>query len=136
MPVISIYSTDDGTQSHLTGLLDGLARDGPESIRTETFSDFAAFLDSGRSNPRRILMLAQTGARSVELVSTAVEECPDNPVVWLSDLDFGLFSYRLEVAHFSFLPGTAESLRTALRNCSHRSRLLRSWSPGRKLEPT
>lgn len=117
MPVISIYSTDSGIRQQLSEQFAALAREGPEMIRSVTYSSFSAFLSSGRENPRRILLLAQTGASSVELISTAVEECPHNQVVWLSDLDFGLFSYRLEVAYFGFLPSSREALSTALRNC-------------------
>lgn len=120
MSVVSIYTTDPAICTRLTELFIALARDGPEPIRTESFTDFSAFLDSAKQNPRRILLLAAPGTRSVELASTAAEECPDNPMVWLSDLDFGLFSFRLDVAHFGFLPGTAEGLRTAMRNCRRR----------------
>ena len=122
MSVISIYTTNPAILCRLTALLEELGRRGPEPIRAEGFSDFAAFLDSGRRNPRRILMLAQEGTRGVELMATAVEECPDSPTVWLSDLDFALFSYRLAVDHFVLLPGTEESLRAALRSCGKRRR--------------
>ena len=129
MSVISIYSTDAGTRNRLSELLASLARDGPELIRTELFKDFGRFLDSGRKDPRRILLLAQLGTKSVELASTLVEECPVNPVVWLSDLDFALFSYRLEVDHFGFLPGTKETLRTALKNCKSNRRPTQPSAP-------
>lgn len=122
MPLISLYSRNSKIQAELSALLAVLDRDWPEPISTQAFSDFSAFLDSGRSNPRRILMLAQEGATSVELASAAVEECPESPVVWLSDLDFALFSYRLEVAHFGLLPVTKDGLRSALRNCDDQRR--------------
>ena len=62
MPVVSIYTTDPQIWSRLAGMLAALGESAPEPIRTEAFSDFAAFLDSGKRNPRRILMLAQEGA--------------------------------------------------------------------------
>ena len=117
MPVVSIYTTDPQIWSRLAGMLAALGESAPDPIHTEAFSDFAAFLDSGKRNPRRILMLAQEGAGSVELAAAAVEECPENPLIWLSDLDFALYSYRLEVTHFALLPGTEEMLRSALRSC-------------------
>ena len=129
MPLISIYSTDAGIRGQLAEQLSALEREETDPLRTEEFASFSGFLDSGRRNPCRILLLAQTGTDSVELVATTVEECPANPVVWLSDLDFGLFSYRLEVAHFGLLPGTKETLRTALHNCRRKSRRLAARHP-------
>lgn len=120
MSVISLYTTNPQIQASLTDLLDQLGQEGPEPVRTEGFTSFSAFLDSGRRNPRRILMLAQEGTKGVELAAAAAEECPESPLVWLSDLDFALFSYRLEVDHFALLPGTEESLRAALQSCRRR----------------
>ena len=125
MSVISLYTTNPKIQASLTDLLDQLDQEGPEPVRTEGFTSFSAFLDSGRRNPRRILLLAQEGTKGVELAAAAAEECPESPLVWFSDLDFALFSYRLEVDHFALLPGTAENLRAALRSCSRRPRSLR-----------
>ena len=123
MSVISLYTTNPKIQASLTDLLDQLDQEGPEPVRTEGFTSFSAFLDSGRRNPRRILLLAQEGTKGVELAAAAAEECPESPLVWFSDLDFALFSYRLEVDHFALLPGTEESLRAALQSCRrHRPR--------------
>lgn len=129
MSVISLYTTNPKLRSDLMELLSRLDREGPEPVCAEGFSNFSAFLDSGRQNPCRILMLAQEGAKGVELAAAAVEECPESPVVWFSDLDFALFSYRLEVAHFAMLPGTPEALRTALNNCRHKRQGSRAGPP-------
>ena len=133
MSAVSIYTTDPAIRTRLTELFLALARDGPEPIRVESFTEFSAFLDSARHNPRRILLLATPGPGSVELATTTAEEYPENPMVWLSDLDFGLFSFRLGVAHFGFLPGTEESLRIAMRNCRHR-RGMTGASPSKFVE--
>lgn len=117
MSVISLYTTNPEVEETLMAALVRLNQLEPEPVLAETFSSFSAFLESGKRNPRRILMLAQKGASSVELAAAAAEECPKNPLIWLSDLDFALFSYRLEVDHFALLPGTEEILRTALSNC-------------------
>lgn len=126
MSVISLYTTNPHIRESLMVILSRLDQAGPEPVRTEDFVNFAAFLDSGKQNPRRILMLAQEGPKGVELAATAVEECPESPVVWLSDLDFALFSYRLEVDHFAMLPGTEENLRAALRSCSRKHKKSRA----------
>ena len=117
MSVISLYTTNPEVEEALIEVLNRLNQEGPEPVLTEKFSNFSDFLESGKSSPRRILMLAQKGAGSVELAAAAAEECPQNPLIWLSDLDFALFSYRLEVDHFGLLPVTEETLRVALNNC-------------------
>lgn len=120
MPSIAIYSTDPDVQIQLTQIFERLSRDGSEPLRTRLYSSFGDFLSNGKQDPRCMLVLAQSGTESVELASTTVEECPGNPVIWLSDYDFALFSYRLEVAYFGFLPATEKGMRTALHNCKRR----------------
>ena len=132
MSVISLYTTNPKIQASLTDLLDQLDQEGPEPVRTEGFTSFSAFLDSGRRNPRRILLLAQEGTKGVELAAAAAEECLESPLVWFSDLDFALFSYRLEVDHFALLPGTAENLRAALRSCGRRHKARAAPLPAEK----
>lgn len=122
MSVISLYATNPKVRNDLLAVLVRLNQQDLAPIQAEHFTSFPQFLKSGRENPRRILLLAQEGSRSVELAATIVEECPHNPLIWLSDLDFALFSYRLEVEHFGLLPGTEESLRVALHNCKHKQR--------------
>ncbi len=122
MSVISLYATNPKVRNDLLAVLVRLNQQDAAPIQTEHFTSFPQFLKSGRENPRRILLLAQEGSRSVELAATIVEECPQNPLIWLSDLDFALFSYRLEVEHFGLLPGTEESLRVALHNCKNKRR--------------
>ena len=123
MSRIAIFSSDQQIRRRLEGQLTELSREWPEPLGVKTYSRFAEFLDSGKKNPRRIMLLAQEGAASVDLAAAVAEECPENPLVWLSDLDFALFSYRLEADYFGLLPGTTDSLRAALRNCGHRKRI-------------
>lgn len=138
MSVISLYSTNPEVMKTLLEVLNHLDQEGPEPVRTELFESFSDFLDSGRRNPRRILILAQQGTGSVELAAATVEECPLSPMIWLSDLDFALFSYRLEVDHFALLPGTEETMRVALMNCRKRhlkTPVLSALSPKREAKP-
>lgn len=123
VPVVSVYSTDPEIRCSLKRQLEELEQEDSGQVRAECFSNFSEFLESGRQNCRRILMLAEKGTAGVELAAAAAEECPESPVVWLSDLDFALFSYRLEVDYFGFLPPSAETLGNALRNCRQRCAL-------------
>lgn len=120
MSLISIYAPNPQIENRLLELLSTMSEEWTEPICATGFSDFAGFLESGRHNPRRILILAQEGTTSVELAATTVEECPDSPVVWLSDLDFALYSYHLEVAYFGLLPVTKEMMYMVLRSCGRK----------------
>lgn len=120
MSLISIYAPNPQIENRLLELLSVMREEWAEPICATGFSDFSGFLESGRHNPRRILILAQEGTTSVELVATAVEECPSSPVVWLSDLDFALYSYHLEVAYFGLLPVTKEMMHMVLRSCGRK----------------
>ena len=120
MSAISIYSTNKQIRQHVAGLLAKLAPEQVWPLRADYFSSFPEFLESGRSHPRRILFLAEEGPGSVELAASIREVCPDHRFIWFSDLDFGLFSYRLETDYFGFLPVREEKLRRALQNCKNR----------------
>lgn len=121
MSVISIYSTNALIREHVAGLIAELAPELPGPLQTDCFSSFPEFLESGRIHPRRILLLAEEGPNSVELAASIREVCPEHRFLWFSDLDFGLFSYRLEADYFGFLPVREEKLRKALQGCENRS---------------
>jgi len=120
MPVISIFSGNPAIQRQAAGLIQDLARGQPDALRADCYDTFYDFLISAERNPRRILLLAQEGPRGVELAAETRERFPNHPFVWFSDLDFALFSYRLEADYFNFLPLTGDKLRKALRNCTPR----------------
>jgi len=118
MPVISIFSGNPAIRRQAEGLIRELARGQPSTLRADCYNTFDRFLDSAKRNPRRILLLVHEGPGSVEMAAEVRECFPDHRFVWFSDLDFALFSYRLEVEYFGFLPLTADKMRTALRNCT------------------
>lgn len=120
MSAISIYSTNEQIRQHVSGLLAELAPEQAGALRADCFSSFPEFLESGRMNPRRILLLAEEGPGSVELAASVREVCPEHHFIWFCDLDFGLFSYRLEADYFGFLPVREEKLRRALEGCRNR----------------
>jgi len=119
MPVISIFSNRPAIQQQAGDLIRNLAREQLDTLRADCYDTFADFLSSADRYPCGILLLAQEGPGSVEMAVDLRERFPDHRFVWFSDLDFALFSYRLEVDYFNFLPVTEDKLRTALRNCTH-----------------
>jgi len=118
MPVISIFSGSPAIRRQAEGLIRELAREQADTLRADCYDTFFDFLSSGDRNPRRILLLAQEGPGSVEMAAEVRECFPNHRFVWFSDLDFALFSYRLEADYFNFLPLTEDKLRMALRNCT------------------
>ncbi len=120
MPVISIFSDSPNLRQQAGEMIRELARGQPSTLRADCYDTFSDFLTSAERNPRRILMLAQEGPGGVELAADLREHFPRHRFVWFSDLDFALFSYRLEADYFNFLPLTEEKMRKALRNCTPR----------------
>lgn len=119
MPVISVYSYHKEVRREAKEVISHLARGQPENIQVDCCDSFSGFLDSARRNPCRILLLAQAGPLGADMAAEVRECFPKHRFVWFSDLDFGLFAYRLEADYFSLLPLTEDKLRSALRNCSH-----------------
>jgi len=122
MPVLSIFSGNPALRQQAGKLIQELARGQPDTLRADCFDDFHDFLASADGKNRRILLLAQEGPEGAELASETRERFPDHRFIWFSDLDFALFSYRLEAAYFGLLPLTEDKMRTALRNCAHQLR--------------
>lgn len=117
MPVISIFSGSPAIQRQAEELIKNLARGQTDTLRADCYDTFSGFLCSANKTPRRILLLAQEGPGSVDLAAEVRERFPDHRFVWFSDLDFALFSYRLEVDYFNVLPLTEDKLRIALQKC-------------------
>lgn len=120
MPSISVFSGSPAIRQQAGDLIRDLARTQPDTLRADCYDTFSDFLTSAERNPRRILLLAQEGPGGVELAADLRERFPRHRFVWFSDLDFALFSYRLEADYFNFLPLTEEKLKKALRNCTPR----------------
>ncbi len=118
MAVISIFSDSPAIRQLAEGLIRELARGQPSTLRADCYDTFSDFLASAERDPRRILLLAQEGPGGVELAADLRERSPRHRFVWFSDLDFALFSYRLEADYFNFLPLTEDKLRKALRICT------------------
>ncbi len=117
MPVISIFSGSPAIRRQVEELIQNLAGEQPDTLQAKCYETFPGFLSSAKNAPRRILLLAQEGPRSLDMALEVRERFPDNCFVWFSELDFTLFSCRLDADYFSLLPATEDKLRAALRNC-------------------
>ena len=86
-------------------------------ITTVSFYNISDFLAMVTDNPNVIMLIAQTGALSTETAMAAREHNPQGKLIWFSDLDFALLSFRLKATYFGLLPIEDEKLRVALDYC-------------------
>lgn len=86
-------------------------------ISAELFYSTSDFLTKIRRCPDSIMLIAQTGALSTETAIAAREHNPKGKLIWFSNLDFALLSFRLKATYFGLLPIEDEKLAQALSYC-------------------
>lgn len=86
-------------------------------VPTETFYNIFDFIAKVSDCPDTVMFIAQTGALSTETAMAARERNPKGKLVWFSDLDFALLSFRLKATYFGLLPVEDDKLKTALSYC-------------------
>lgn len=87
------------------------------NIPTEIFYNTSDFLAKIHNCSDAIMLIAQTGALSTETALAAREHNPRGKLLWFSNLDFALLSFRLKATYFGMLPIEDERLKTALEYC-------------------
>lgn len=104
---------DSESGMRITKQLAGLCNDAV----TVYFCNVSDFITTVNDNPDAIMMIAQRGSRSTETAMAAREHNPKGKLIWFSDLDFALLSFRLKATYFGLLPIEDEKLRVALDYC-------------------
>ena len=79
------------------------------------FTETTPFFNYVDEHPGIITILNYTGPYSVEIAMKLRDRSPSNPLIWFSDLDFGLVSYRVHATWFGMLPVTEEKLTKAMK---------------------
>ena len=87
-------------------------------VTTESFYNIFDFIARVSDCPDAIMLIAQTGALSTETAMAAKEHNPQGKLIWFSDLDFALLSFRLKATYFGLLPVEEDKLKTALSYCN------------------
>ena len=82
-----------------------------------SFYNITDFISEVSGRPDIVKLIAQTGSISTETAMAAKEHNPQGKLLWFSDLDFALLSYRLKATYFGLLPLDADRLKTALGYC-------------------
>ena len=83
------------------------------------FTETTPFFTYVDEHPGIITILNYTGPYSVEIAMKLRDRSPSNPLIWFSDLDFGLVSYRIHTDWFGMMPVTEEVLKKALDRVQH-----------------
>lgn len=81
------------------------------------FYNVSDFITGISDCPDTVMLIAQKGAPSTETAMAAREHNPRGKLLWFSDLDFALLSFRLKATYFGLLPIEENKLRTALDYC-------------------
>lgn len=110
---VALCCDDPESGKIITGKLEELCDD----LSTESFCSVSDFLTAVNDNPDAIMMITQKGSRSTETAIVARENNPGGKLIWFSDLDFALLSFRLKATYFGLLPIEDEKLKTALSYC-------------------
>ena len=87
------------------------------AVPVRSFFNNRDFISLITNRPDIVMIIAQKGARSTETAMSAREQNPDGKLIWLSDLDFALLSFRLKAAYFGLFPIDDEKLKVALSYC-------------------
>lgn len=80
--------------------------------------DLDGYLHFVRGNPYLIMLASVQGKQGVKIVEKIRENNPAASLIWLSDRDNALESWRLHVAAFGVLPTKKEELEELLAACS------------------
>lgn len=110
---VALCCDDAQSGDRITRQLSGLC----DVLTTVSFYNISDFLAMVTDDPNAIMMIAQTGALSTETAMAAREHNPGGKLIWFSDLDFALLSFRLKATYFGLLPIEDEKLRVALDYC-------------------
>ena len=86
-------------------------------VSAEAYDSITDFITNVMDHPDTVMLVAQTGAHSTETAITAREQNPQGKLIWFSDLDFALLSFRLKATYFGLLPIENDKLKTALAYC-------------------
>lgn len=87
-----------------------------ESVRAQGCADWPELAQCLEQDRPEILILAQDGVEGLDTL-TGLTPLPIK-VIWFSDLDFGVQSYRLCVTYFGKKPVTYQKLASALCRCT------------------
>lgn len=111
---IALYNENLAEQQEITEHLALCGRELLRPVTVAAFDDYGDFCRAIRTKTFDLLVVAQSGTFSLEVMDTVKQDAPGVPVLWFSDLDFGVRSYQYGVTWFGRKPVGLPVLRRAM----------------------
>lgn len=86
-------------------------------VQISEFEDHVSVLDALKKENFELVVIAQDGTFSLEVVDRVRRMKPDIKLLWCSDLDFAIRSYDVQAKYFLKKPISEETLAQALKKC-------------------
>ncbi len=110
---IAIYNENTSEWKTLQSYLEKCGQDLQRNIHADFYKDYGDFFRIIAAGRHDMLMVAQDGTFSLEVMDAIKRGAPRTPVIWFSDLDFAIRSYEYGVVWFGRKPVELAKLKKA-----------------------
>lgn len=110
---IAVYNENTAEWDTLRSYLKKCGHEQKRIIRPSFYDDYGEFFCVIANGKHDLLLIAQDGTFSVEVMEAVKNNAPKTPVIWFSDLDFAVRSYEYGVVWFGKKPVELEKLQKA-----------------------
>ncbi len=110
---VAVYNENISEWETLQGYLNKCGEDLRRIVHAEFFDDYGDFLRIITTGRYDMLLVAQDGTFSLEIMDAIQNNAPKTPVIWFSDLDFAVRSYEYGVVWFGRKPVELAKLKKA-----------------------
>ena len=114
---IALYDENKTESEKLNRYLEQCGREMMRIVNVTVFGEYEDFCRAvtGSGGQFELLVMAQNGTFSLEIIEMARANIPDIGILWFSDLDFSIRSYAYGVLWFGRKPVQMEDMRKAFR---------------------
>lgn len=119
---VAVYTDNAFEQQQISDTLKKCGVEYLRPVRVTLFTDYTAFCHDLDLRRFDLLVIAQGGTFSLELMDAVRQRSPDTPVFWFSDLDFAVRSYEYGVIWFGKKPVELSVMRRAFQRLQDRKR--------------
>ena len=111
----AVYTDDVFEQQQIGEALKQCGMEQLHSVKVMPFADYKAFCHALTLKRFDLLVIAQSGTFSLELMDAIHLRSTNTPVIWFSDLDFAVRSYEYGVIWFGKKPVELPVMRKAFQ---------------------
>ena len=119
----AVYTDDVFEQHQISEALKQCGMELFHPVKVMPFADYEAFCHALTMKRFDLLVIAQSGTFSLELMDAVRQRSPDTPVLWFSDLDFAVRSYDYGVVWFGKKPVDLPVMRRAFKRLLEKKRI-------------